>query len=102
MTLWHYCVHTPIQAPPEETARLKAKIAGMPDSVQTNATYAAMVASVDRAAGRMIETLDRLDLRESTLVIFTSDNGGLLGSDEQLPAAIGQGLSVRRREFAFR
>lgn len=91
LTLWHYCVHTPLQAPEEETARWKAKIAGMPDTKQKNATYAAMVESVDKAAGRVIETLDRLGLRESTLVIFTSDNGGLLGPTDNSPLRSGKG-----------
>ncbi|HEV7279252.1 MAG TPA: sulfatase [Pirellulaceae bacterium] len=91
LSLWHYCVHTPLQAPPEETARWKAKIAGMPDVMQKNAAYAAMVASVDRAAGRVIETLDRLGLRETTLVIFTSDNGGLLSSTNNSPLRSGKG-----------
>jgi hypothetical protein len=39
--------------------------------------YATMVASVDDALGTLLEVLDRAGARQDTLVIFTSDNGGL-------------------------
>lgn len=39
-------------------------------------TYAAMVKSLDAAVGRVLDTLDERKLREDTIVIFTSDNGG--------------------------
>jgi arylsulfatase A-like enzyme len=42
-----------------------------------NAHYAAMVESVDDSVGRILKTLDRLKLDDSTIVIFFSDNGGL-------------------------
>ncbi|MCP4640263.1 MAG: sulfatase-like hydrolase/transferase, partial [bacterium] len=42
-----------------------------------NTHYAAMVESVDDSVGRVLETLDRLDLDDNTIVIFFSDNGGL-------------------------
>lgn len=35
-----------------------------------------MVEAVDRSVGQLIDTLQRLDLDRSTLMIFTSDNGG--------------------------
>lgn len=40
-------------------------------------TYAALVESMDTAVGVLLDELDRLGLREQTLVVFTSDNGGL-------------------------
>jgi arylsulfatase A-like enzyme len=40
-----------------------------------NATYAAMVARMDVEIGRLMETLDRLELTQRTLVVFTSDHG---------------------------
>ncbi|TWU40542.1 sulfatase-like hydrolase/transferase [Novipirellula artificiosorum] len=39
-------------------------------------TYAAMVYALDRGVGRVIEYLDQHSLREKTLVVFLSDNGG--------------------------
>jgi arylsulfatase A-like enzyme len=38
-------------------------------------SYAEMVAKMDERVGRVVDALDRLDLRENTLVIFYSDNG---------------------------
>ena len=37
--------------------------------------YAALVTHMDQAIGRLLDELDRLHLRENTLVIFASDNG---------------------------
>ncbi len=39
------------------------------------ATYAAMVACVDRGVGRVMQTLDELNLRDNTLILFLNDNG---------------------------
>ena len=69
----HYAVHTPIQAKADVTAKYQAKA----KTNQTNAKYAAMVESVDDSVGRIMATLDKHGLTEKTLVIFTSDNGGL-------------------------
>lgn len=69
LMLAHYAVHTPIQAKEDVTARYLAK----PKTNQSNAKYAAMVESVDDAAGRIMETLERLELTDKTLVIFTSE-----------------------------
>jgi arylsulfatase A-like enzyme len=44
-----------------------------------NATYAAMIASVDESVGRILARLDELRIAEHTLVIFSSDNGGVGG-----------------------
>lgn len=67
--LSHYAVHTPIQALPEVAAKY-SRDGG-------NAKYAAMVESVDDSTHDVLKTLDDLGLAERTVVIFTSDNGGL-------------------------
>ena len=69
----NYAVHTPIQAKADVTAKYEAKT----KSNQTNAKYAAMVESVDDVVGRIMAALAEHRLTENTLVIFTSDNGGL-------------------------
>ena len=48
---------------------------------QDHVVYAAMVEAMDLAVGRVLAKLDELWLREKTLVIFTSDNGGLSTSE---------------------
>ncbi len=40
-------------------------------------TYAAMIETLDDAVGRLVHTIDELGLADNTIVIFTSDNGGL-------------------------
>jgi arylsulfatase A-like enzyme len=42
-----------------------------------NPTYAAMIETLDDCVGRVLAKLDALGLGENTLVVFTSDNGGL-------------------------
>lgn len=71
--LSHYSVHTPIRGKPELVERYRAK----PGSGgQSNPTYAAMVHSVDEGVGRLLATLDSLELADNTVVFFYSDNGG--------------------------
>ena len=71
--LSHYLVHMPVQPKPDKLARYKNK----PTTDQTNPGYASMVESVDENVGRLIQTIKELNLEQNTLVIFTSDNGGL-------------------------
>jgi len=70
----HYAVHTPLRAKPAliEHYRVKPKAGS-----QSNPVYAAMVESMDEAVGRVLKKLEDLKLTGKTLVIFTSDNGGL-------------------------
>jgi arylsulfatase A-like enzyme len=71
--LSHFSVHTPIQGRPDLIARYEGKA---PADGQGNPAYAAMVSAVDEGVGRVLEALDRLDLADNTVVIFTGDNGG--------------------------
>ena len=77
--LAHYAVHTPLGGRPEVTAKYeeKAKIT----TPQGKAKYAAMIEGVDDSVGRIRARLAELKLSDNTLIIFTSDNGGLLLGD---------------------
>ncbi len=70
----HYGVHTLLKAPQALVDKYKATPT---HGKQSNPVYAAMVESMDAAVGRVLKKLDDLKLSENTLVIFTSDNGGL-------------------------
>ncbi len=83
----HYAVHTPIQAKQELIEKYRDK----PRDGQKNPTYAAMVESVDDAVGKIMAVLDELNLSEKTVVIFTSDNGGLLNVTNNAPLRAGKG-----------
>lgn len=79
VALWHYGVHTPLEAP--ETLVDEFRTRRDPSDSQRNATYAAMIERVDASLGRLLDRIDALGLGENTLIIATSDNGGLLLDD---------------------
>ncbi|NJB86058.1 arylsulfatase A-like enzyme/fibronectin type 3 domain-containing protein [Lewinella marina] len=83
-----YSVHTPIQAPDTTVARYLAR-GDLADKQQ--ATYAAMVETLDRNVGHLLDEIDRLGVAENTIVIFTSDNGGVDKISDQAPLRAGKG-----------
>lgn len=88
LNMCHYAVHTPLEAQEGLIAKYRRK----EPSNQKNPVYAAMIESVDQAVGRIISVLDELNLGERTVVIFTSDNGGLQDiSTDNAPLRAGKG-----------
>lgn len=77
MNFSFYNVHTPLMGRPDLVAKYEKKLTENPDSKHTNVKYAAMVESVDEAVGRVVAKLQAHEMWEETLIIFTSDNGGL-------------------------
>ena len=73
--LAHYAVHIPLQAKKDVVAKYRAKV--KPGQGQDNPLYAAMVEAVDDSVGRVLKKLEELKVADRTVVIFTSDNGGL-------------------------
>lgn len=87
--LSHYAVHTPIQAKDSLTKKYLAK----PTSEHhKNAKYAAMVQSVDESVGKVLKKLDDLKLSQSTVIVFTSDNGGHSGATSNYPLRGAKGM----------
>ncbi|MBI4578556.1 MAG: sulfatase, partial [Planctomycetes bacterium] len=72
----HFAVHTPHEAKADLIAKFKPK---PPAGGHRDPTYAAMIYSVDESVGRVVKLLDELKLADNTLVIFSSDNGGVGG-----------------------
>ncbi len=70
----HFAVHRPLQAKPEMLPQSSSQKGGRPPLATI---YAAMLESVDDSVGRVLSKLEELGVREKTLVIVTSDNGGL-------------------------
>ena len=64
----HNCPHIPLSAAPELVAQ-------HPDAFHP--VYAAMIATLDQSVGRVLAKVEALGLTERTIVVFTSDNGGL-------------------------
>lgn len=77
LNLWFYNVHTPLQARKEKIEKYMALVDS--SKLQKNLTYAAMVEHMDDAVGVVMNELKALDLYENTIIVFTSDNGGLIG-----------------------
>jgi arylsulfatase A-like enzyme len=75
-----HSVHVPIEAKSAKVAKYAAILrAHEQDAPQhDNAHYAAMVESLDEAVGRVLAALQKLNLEHDTLVVFFSDNGGLV------------------------
>lgn len=74
----HYAPHTPIEAPEDLTQKYEKRI--KPNYKHQNATYAAMIENLDWNVGRLLDYLKKSDQYDNTLIIFTSDNGGYLGT----------------------
>lgn len=79
----NYAVHAPRQAKQELIAKYERKIQeGMRHK---NATYAAMIESLDQGVGKLVETLQRTGLWDRTVFIVTSDNGGPFAATSNFP-----------------
>ena len=90
-----YAVHAPIQSSKEkwEKYRLKAHEQGIANSgfrmeerlpirqYQDNPVYAGLIEHMDDAVGLVLSTLEDQGLAENTIVVFTSDNGGVSSGD---------------------
>ena len=75
--LSYFAVHIPLQAKEELYNKYEKKIANTHPTYHKNARYAAMVETVDTNVGALMSYLEAEGLRENTLIIITSDNGGL-------------------------
>ena len=104
-----YAVHAPIQTTREKWSkyRQKAEEIGIQETgfvmerrlpirqVQDNPVYAGLVEGMDEAVGLVLDCLEELELEDHTIVIFTSDNGGVASGDNystsNLPLRGGKG-----------
>jgi arylsulfatase A-like enzyme len=106
--LWFYSVHTPLMGRPDLVAKyekrrsergLKDDFADEPPRknriTQSHAVYGAMVEAMDQAVGKVLAALETHGVADNTIVIFTSDNGGLSTSEgsptTNLPYRAGKG-----------
>jgi len=104
-----YAVHSPIQTTREkwDRYRQKAETMGIEETgyimerrlpirqVQDNPIYGGLVEAMDEAVGEVLGCLEELGLEDNTIVIFTSDNGGVSSGDNfstsNLPLRGGKG-----------
>jgi arylsulfatase A-like enzyme len=106
LNMWYYSVHSPIEAKTEkiEKYRRKAREMGIDTidpfseggffptedisterirrrTIQSDPVYAAMIESLDENVGRLLDAVDQSGKSDDTIVIFTSDNGGLSSAE---------------------
>jgi arylsulfatase A-like enzyme len=77
----HFAVHTPFGAKPADIRHFAQKDTRGWNG-HANPTYAAMIRSLDDSIGAMIETLEKTGQADNTFIVFMSDNGGIVGPDE--------------------
>jgi len=98
----YFTVHTPLQPKPEKVAYFKQKAerlfprkgnkSGKPKQGEaTRYELGAMVSSLDENIGRILKTLKESGLEENTLIIFTSDNGGIWAFNGEHALRAGKG-----------
>ncbi|NMH86896.1 sulfatase [Flavivirga sp. Y03] len=94
--LAYYTVHTPIEANKKYLKKFEDKRKNLKDTLiikqkegpsktimnQYNAEYASMIYALDVNVGKLIKKLEDLDLMDNTLIVFTSDNGGLTTTEK--------------------
>ncbi|MDX1283434.1 MAG: sulfatase [Draconibacterium sp.] len=68
----HYAPHTPIE--PDERFAQTYRNAGLDDN---EAAYASLIQGMDKSVGDLLELINELDVADNTIVVFTSDNGGV-------------------------
>jgi len=84
MHMAFYLVHSPLQKVPDLVEKYEGK-------KNLNATYASMVEKMDQCIGRILDELEAQGLKNNTLVLFTSDNGGICKTSKQTPFRAGKG-----------
>lgn len=87
VALWNYTVHWPMEAPD----KLVEKYKNLPVKGYRDYRYAAMIEAMDIAIGKVLKSLDDLNITEETLVIFTSDNGPFGGVGDASPLRADKG-----------
>lgn len=104
-----YSVHGPVQTTQPLWSKYQQSASGRDDTasrfkvdrtlpvrkVQDNPIYAGMLESTDTAVGMVLDAIEQRGIADSTIVIFTSDNGGVSSGDayatSNLPLRGGKG-----------
>ncbi len=84
LSLNYYSPHVPIEGKDSLVDKYLKKRGANSDTTLPDPHYAAMVESIDINVGRILQRLKELGISDNTIVLFTSDNGGL--SVEEVPA----------------
>ncbi len=80
--LAHFAVHTPLDAKRELVKKYEAR---KPGKLHNHVTMATMIQSVDDGVGLIVTKLEELGLRDNTVILFSSDNGGYGPATDMAP-----------------
>jgi arylsulfatase A-like enzyme len=88
LCLWHWAVHGPWHAKPELIEYFRQR--PDPRNIHRSPTMAAMLKSMDESLSRLLDHLEAAGLDDNTIIVFTSDNGGVVKKgakgEEGIPA----------------
>ena len=84
MYMAYYSVHGGLEPVPEMVEKYKGK-------KNLNAKYASMIEKMDESIGSILAEIEKQGLKKNTLVLFTSDNGGICKTSVQTPYRAGKG-----------
>lgn len=82
-----YAVHIPLAAMSDKVAKYRKKAGDKGDNHLPHPVYAALVEHVDDLVGRIVGEIERAGLTDETMILFTSDNGGLYRRYDYQPAS---------------
>jgi len=88
VTLSHHAVHIRVEATEKTIEKYRNK--PKPDSGVNHPVYAAMIEDMDTQIGRIVDRIEELGLRDNTIIVFASDNGGL----RQIYTGVGEIVST--------
>ncbi len=89
LNYWSFQAHSPWQAKETQIDKYRAKVD--PASSQRNPVYAGMVETLDEVVGRIVAALEKANVLDNTVIIFTSDNGPYFTANQQhMPAEFHQ------------
>lgn len=83
MHMAYYSVHSKLEEVPELVKKYQGR--------NVDAAYASMIEKMDQGIGKILDEVDRLGLKNNTLVLFSSDNGGVCSVSSQRPFRAGKG-----------
>lgn len=87
LNYWMFSVHSPWMAKPELVEKYRKS--ADPKSPQRNPVYAGMVQSLDDAVGRILQAVTEAGIADRTIIVFTSDNGGVHWSEGRQKTVFG-------------
>ncbi len=80
--LTHFAVHTPLQPRKDLLNKYRNK---KPGKLHHHVVMGTMIQAVDEGVGKIVALLDELKLTEKTIIVFSSDNGGLAAATDMAP-----------------